>query len=265
MSEKKPSFYINAELQTSDKALIMKYRYLKSAGHTKETDIHPDKMSWMASFTHKAGNVMGSLHGSVVGAQKCGEYFAEMVIDCAMCVLEDLKYSCDAQPVLVHANDEEIFVAVMVGNLKSLGKKSPQFVSVAPSCFFQIHLCKSHLDLPDCCDNLQMPINLETVAQRIEEMLLQDVDSPVSIPAKVSGEYPETERLLLCERGFAGASLPDSISQLGSDKNSDGGTEGKRSFDTQQSTEENGIGDDTPQSPLSPEGLRSDDQIRNAH
>lgn len=212
------AFYLNAEvLGKDDRALIMKYHYMKNAGLSQASEpIAGEKQGFFTKLKQNQLDAMGSMHASLGGAQNVGSYFAEILMDCTKKAMARLGYYCDVQPAYINGRDDDIFVAVRVSNLRVDANRVSSVALPCPAIFFKIFCaCCPHCGIQPCwkscgcCTCCVMPINVDHVAVMVENLLMDDPEAPLSIPVSIEGQVPHEEKLYLNRRGFYNAELPD--------------------------------------------------------
>lgn len=208
-------FYLNCEAFGDDvHTKIMQYHWKKKANITRHSESPYEKHSLLTSFKARAGNVMGSVHGSMSSSGQVGEHFLEIIADCARKAMARLGYYCDIEGVFVSGKADQIFAAVRVSNLRV---DSSHHGCCGSGCVLPVpaFLCKMAV----CCprtftcqrySGCNFPLNVDAVAEKVEEVMMTDADSTVMIPVRIEGEVAERERLHLSRRGFTDVQLPDS-------------------------------------------------------
>jgi len=212
------AFYLNAEvLGKDDRTLIMKYHYKKSAGLTQASESPTQKGGLMSTLNEGRLNAMGSVHSAVAGPTHCGKYFADILVDSTKKAMARLGYYCEVNPAFINGKSDEIFVAVRVSHLRVDASRQGCLAIPCPAFFFRAFCCccprisikPCWLCCCNCCKCCVMPINVDNVAQIVEDLLMDDPDAPLPIPVQIDGQVPEEQKLFLNRKGFYNVSLPD--------------------------------------------------------
>lgn len=208
------SFFLNATALGNDiHAQVMQYHYAKKAHLTRESElIAPEKRSLMTSFKQGAGKMIGNVHSSVSGAKTTGHYFQEILIDCTRKGMARLGFYCDVHGIFASGKDDLLFAVVYVTNLRVDASKAKGKCAL-PTSLFQLFVCcprtSFHNGSSNCC--CQAPLNVDGVADYVEDVFLDDSDSPIPLSVRIDGQVVAAEKLYLNRRGFYDVDLPDGV------------------------------------------------------
>lgn len=206
------SFFLNATALGNDiHAQVMQVHYAKKAHLTRESElIPPSKRSLMTSFKQGAGKMIGNVHSSVSGTETKGQYFQEILIDRTRKGMARLGFYCDVHGVFASGKDDQVFAVVYVTNLRTDASKAKSKCAL-PASLFQLFVCCPRTSFHNCCCTncpCQAPLNVDGVADCVEDVFMDDSDSPIPLSVRVDGEVITAEKLYLNRRGFYDVDLP---------------------------------------------------------
>lgn len=212
------AFYLNCEAFGSDvHTTIMKYHCKKKAGVTRHSEDPYEKHSLKTQFMARAGTVMGEVQGHFGTSDSVGQCFQEILADCARKAMARLGYYCDVEGVFVNGKADQIFAVIRISNMRvdsaHHGCCGSGCVFPVPTFLSRLAICCPRTQLT-CCSGCQFPLNVDAVAERVEQILMDDIDATVMIPVRIEGETPSGEKLNLNRRGFYDVHLPDEPAEI---------------------------------------------------
>lgn len=213
------AFFINVTATGPDiYGQMMRYyqRKYHNLGNAPKEMVQKEQLTMWNSIKKRTVEMTGSVVATFGGNSANCRPFEWLVEDAAKRAMAELSFFCDVKAVFVMSDmtQKELFAVVRISGMSVPTSQRgfcgmPCYLPI-PACCYHLCLCcpRSHYS-PCCFSCCRPPLNVDAVADKVKELLVDGNQESNGAPfsVKAEGEIADEERIYLNRKGFHDVNL----------------------------------------------------------